>query len=114
VQTDLAARTVSPAAVELPQELCAVAERMRCAVPQLADFYPNEANVIVYRRSRGDHLLPHVDDRNAPLSLKIQPQRAKNAAVHVLYAMPLCWQHSSSIFALQALLQLQRSLDATH
>jgi hypothetical protein len=65
VQTDLARRTVSPAAMELPAELLAVAERMRAAVPQLADFHPNEANAIVYRRSRGDYLLPHVDDRNA-------------------------------------------------
>ena len=65
VQTDLAARTVSPAAVQLPRELQAVAERMRSAVPQLAEFKPNEANAIVYRRARGDYLLPHVDDRRA-------------------------------------------------
>ena len=65
MQTDLTARTVAPAAVELPRELQAVAERMRSAVPQLAEFQPNEANAIVYRRSRGDYLMPHVDDRRA-------------------------------------------------
>lgn len=66
VQTDHSARTVMPAAVEMPLELHAVAERMRCAVPQLAEFHPNEANAIVYHRSWGDYLLPHVDDRNVP------------------------------------------------
>ena len=64
VECDLARRVVRPARLEMPASLERLAARMRAlGHPALANFRPNEANAISYRRDAGHRLDPHVDDR---------------------------------------------------
>ncbi|GFR50790.1 hypothetical protein Agub_g13055, partial [Astrephomene gubernaculifera] len=63
VLPDYHRRGVAPAAHPLPPLLTALAARMRERVGVLRSFFPNEANAIDYRRTRGSWLRPHADDR---------------------------------------------------
>ena len=64
VECDLARRVVRPARLEMPASLERLAARTRAlGHPALANFRPNEANAISYRRDAGHRLDPHVDDR---------------------------------------------------
>lgn len=70
VTTDLNRRTVGPPLHPMPPQLLALARRMRealrgaagCTSP-IANFEPNEANALDYRRDEGHHLKAHCDDR---------------------------------------------------
>lgn len=64
VVMNLAERTVHEPQVPFPQFLAIVVERIRAAIPYLADFNPNHVNAIWYDRGRGDWLKAHVDDRS--------------------------------------------------
>jgi alkylated DNA repair protein alkB family protein 4 len=64
VECDLTRRVVRPARLEMPASLERLAARMRAlGHPALANFRPNEANAISYRREAGHRLDLHVDDR---------------------------------------------------
>ena len=63
VQTDLARRRFEPPATPMPDEFRPLVDRMRAQCAELADFRPNEANALDYRRSEGHYLGAHCDDR---------------------------------------------------
>ena len=50
----------------MPEQLLQLARRMRSLAPPLppmANFKPNEANALDYRRAQGHYISAHCDDR---------------------------------------------------
>jgi alkylated DNA repair dioxygenase AlkB len=106
VKTDLKKRTVREGDLAMPAPLLDLVPRMKAlAHPLLADWRPNEANAIDYRRQLGHFLGAHVDDRN--LSGKVLCNLSLAAPCYMTYTQEKQQSQQVKVLLPRRSLQLQ-------